>query len=104
MVDRKRRTRIGDYQNNASEEFISEPSIHKDRPTMTHSCPRFTVPALNASPRCSKALPVLKRLALMDAAKAAELAPEVARMQLLLEEKDKKLRGYIAYMIIYCNT
>ena len=38
----------------------------------------------------SKALPALKRLALMDAAKAAQLAPEVVQMQLLQEEKEKQ--------------
>ena len=40
----------------------------------------------------SKALPALKRLALMDAAKAAQLAPEVVQMQLLQEEKEKQRR------------
>ena len=38
----------------------------------------------------SKALPALKRLALMDAAKAAQLAPEVVQMRLLQEERERE--------------
>eukprot|EP00435_Cladocopium_sp_Y103_P052475 s1263_g16.t1 len=46
--------------------------------------------AEGTSDRFDEALPALKRLALMDAAKAAELAREVVQMRLLQEERERE--------------